>query len=84
MYSSVPTKEFDARIGSAMKIGFCWTFFCFFLFFSFVLGIKSCKEHNQPIRFILMSQNILDLCKDFPFVLESLFVFPEEIYAKEN
>lgn len=31
-----------------------------------------------------MSQNILDLCKDFPFVLESLFVFPEEIYAKEN
>lgn len=26
MYSSVPTKEFDARIGSAMKIGLCWPF----------------------------------------------------------
>lgn len=43
MYSSVPTKEFDALIGSAMKIGFCWPLWC--LFFSFILGIKSWKNH---------------------------------------
>lgn len=43
MYSSVPTKEFDALIGSAMKIGFCWPLCCFF--FSFMLGSKSLKKN---------------------------------------
>lgn len=45
MYSSVPTKEFDALIGSAINIGGCWLFCAFF--FSFMDGTRSCKEHNQ-------------------------------------
>ena len=44
MYSSVPTKEFDARMGSAMKIGVCWFFFDFF--FSVVSGIKSWTQEE--------------------------------------
>ena len=40
IYSSVPTKEFEALIGSAIKTGgACCCLRC--LFFSFVLGIKS-------------------------------------------
>jgi len=39
MYSSVPTKEFDALIGSAINIGACGPFFL-----SFVVEIKSYKE----------------------------------------
>ena len=45
MYSSVPTKEFDALIGSAMKIGACW-FLCD-LFLSFEAGIISCEKQEN-------------------------------------
>jgi hypothetical protein len=49
IYSSVPTKELDALIGSAINIGtsgvFCCPFFFFFFlfFFSSEVGRISCK-----------------------------------------
>lgn len=70
MYSSVPTKEFDARIGSAIKMGSGWPFWCvlrkigyssfvslvffFFFFLSVISGIKSYKQNMN-----FTSENIL-------------------------
>lgn len=51
MYSSVPTKEFDALTGSAINIGDCWPLWC--LFFAFASGIKSCTKHNKLIQFLI-------------------------------
>ena len=55
MYSSVPTKEFDARIGSAIKTGACWALDCFF--FSFVVGSKSCRIAEFTSREVLWLVN---------------------------
>lgn len=84
MYSSVPTKEFDARIGSAIKIGFGWPFR--FFFFSTIVGIKSCKKkHNQSIMHILMCLKIYWIHANIVLCFKYLYSpCPEKIYAKQD